>query len=99
MRTSRSSSTSPLVKLSSPRVQLLALLKRSRQAGSPRVVRGSPATVVGDAGKALAVCGLCYAASFIAQSMRPETQSALPAWIPIFIFGTLAVVLLDRVRT
>jgi hypothetical protein len=31
--------------------------------------------------------------------MRLGTESALPVWVPIFIFGPLAIVLLDRVRT
>jgi hypothetical protein len=67
--------------------------------GLPFFLDRSPANVLGDAGKCLSVCGLCYVVTFVAQNIRSETASAFPAWIPIFIFGTLAMVLLDRVRT
>jgi hypothetical protein len=42
---------------------------------------------------------LCYVATFVTQSIRPESASALPAWIPIFVFATIAMVLIDRIRT
>jgi len=67
--------------------------------GLPFFLDRSPANVLTDAGKCLIVCGLCYVSTIIVQSLRSETISALPAWIPIFVFGTLAVVLIDRVRT
>jgi lipopolysaccharide export system permease protein len=81
-------------RIAAPIVSVVLLLL-----GLPFFLDRSPANVIRDAGKCLAVCGLCYVASFVAQSIRPETQSALPSWFPIFVFGTLAVVLLDRVRT
>lgn len=81
-------------RIAAPIVSLLLLLL-----GLPFFLDRSPANVVGDAGKCLLVCGLCYVATFVAQNVRSETASALPAWIPIFVFGTLAMVLLDRVRT
>jgi lipopolysaccharide export system permease protein len=81
-------------RISAPIVGMLLLLL-----GVPFFLDRSPANVVSDAGKCLLVCGLCYVITFVAQNVRSETASALPAWIPIFVFGTLAVVLLDRVRT
>jgi len=81
-------------RIAAPIVSLLLLLL-----GLPFFLDRSPANVVSDAGKCLLVCGLCYVATFVAQNIRSETASALPAWIPIFVFGTLAMVLLDRVRT
>ncbi len=81
-------------RIAAPIVSLLLLLL-----GIPFFLDRSPANVVGDAGRCLLVCGLCYVVTFVAQNIRSETSSALPAWIPIFIFGTLAMVLLDRVRT
>ncbi len=81
-------------RIAAPIVSLLLLLL-----GLPFFLDRSPANVLSDAGKCLLVCGLCYVVTFIAQNIRSETASALPAWIPIFIFGTLAMVLLDRVRT
>lgn len=60
---------------------------------------GHPANILGDATKCILVCGLCYVTAFIAQSVRLENISAFTAWIPIFVFRTLAMVLFDRVRT
>ncbi len=67
--------------------------------GLPFFLSRSPATVLSDAGKCMVACGLCYVCTFVAQSIRTESSSALPTWIPIFVFGTLAVVLIDRIRT
>lgn len=59
----------------------------------------SPGSVLTDAAKCLGTCGLCYVLTILAQGVRSETVSALPAWLPILIFGTLAVVLIDRIKT
>jgi lipopolysaccharide export LptBFGC system permease protein LptF len=67
--------------------------------GLPFFLDRSPANILSDAGKCTVVCGLCYVATFVIQTLRPATVSAFPSWIPIFVFGTLAVVLIDRVRT
>lgn len=67
--------------------------------GLPFFLDRSRGNVLADTGKCLAVCGVCYVVTFVAQGIRPETVSPLPAWIPIFVFGTLAMVLLDRVKT
>ncbi len=67
--------------------------------GLPFFLDRSPGNVLSDAGKCMAVCGLCYVVTIVAQSIRPDSASALPAWLPILVFGTLAVVLIDRVRT
>ncbi len=81
-------------RIAAPMVSLLLLLL-----GVPFFLDRSPANVLGDAGKCTLVCGLCYVTTFVAQNIRSETASAVPAWIPIFVFGTVAMVLLDRVRT
>ncbi len=67
--------------------------------GLPFFLDRSPTTVVGDTAKCMVACGLCYVAGFIGQSIRLEFNSALPYWIPIFLFATLAMVLIDRIRT
>lgn len=79
---------------SAPLVNMVLLLL-----GLPFFLNRSATNVVSDAGKCLTVCGLCYVVSFVSQSIRPETQSALPAWIPILLFVPLAIVLIDRIRT
>ena len=67
--------------------------------GLPFFLDRSPANIVGDVTKCMVVCGLCYVMTFIAQSIRLDSVSAIVAWIPILIFGPLAMVLFDRVRT
>ena len=67
--------------------------------GLPFFLDRSPASILSDASKAMLVCGLCYVVTFCTQNLRPDSLSALPSWIPIFIFATVAVVLLDRLRT
>ncbi len=81
-------------RIATPIVSLLLLLL-----GIPFFLDRSPVNVLSDAGKCLLVCGLCYLITFVAQNVRSGSVSALPAWIPIFVFGTVAMVLLDRVRT
>jgi len=81
-------------RVAAPIVSIVLLLL-----GLPFFLDRSPASVLSDAGKCLVVCGLCYVSTFVSQSIRTEAQSALIAWLPIFIFGTLSMVLLDRVKT
>ena len=81
-------------RITTPIVAVILLLL-----GLPCFLARSPSNILNDAGKCVALCGLCYVVTFVAQSIRPETQSALAAWIPIFVFATVAMVLVDRVRT
>ena len=81
-------------RICTPIVSLIMLLL-----GVPFFLDRSPVSVLSDAGKCMILCGLCYVSAFIAQSIRPESASALPAWIPIFVFATIAVVMIDRIRT
>ena len=67
--------------------------------GLPFFLDRSPANILADATKCVLVCGLCYVGTFVAQSIRIDSLSAFTAWIPVFVFGTLAMALLDRVRT
>jgi len=81
-------------RIAAPIVSMVLLLL-----GLPFFLDRSPANILNDAGWSMVVCGLCYVATFVAQSMRTSTESALPAWIPIFVFATLAMVLVDRIKT
>lgn len=67
--------------------------------GLPFFLNRSPTAMLSDTGKCMVACGLCYVVAFIGQSFRLEFNSALPFWIPIFIFATWAMVLIDRIRT
>lgn len=60
-----------------------------------------PDSVLTQGGKALAVCSLSFLVTFAGQQIAGSAalNPALPAWIPIFIFGPVAVLLLDNVKT
>jgi lipopolysaccharide export system permease protein len=59
-----------------------------------------PRNLLRNAAWALGVCSGCFAFSFLAQNaMGASFHPALPAWLPLLVFGPLAVVLLDRVKT
>ncbi len=81
-------------RIATPLISLVLLLL-----GLPFFLDRSPTNLLNDTGKCMIVCGLCYVVTFVAQNVKTETLSALPAWIPIFIFATLAMVLIDRIRT
>ncbi len=82
------------VRIVSPIVSLLLVLL-----GLPFFLDRSPANILNDTGRCMLVCGLCYLFTFMCQSVRLETLSAVPAWLPIFFFGPIAIVLLDRIKT
>jgi lipopolysaccharide export system permease protein len=51
-------------------------------------------------GKCLLLCGACYAITFVCGSVDiPYLGPALPAWLPVLIFGPAAVVMLDGIKT
>lgn len=53
-------------------------------------------------GKCLLVCGLCYAATFLCNTVEITGFSidpALPPWLPFIIFLPVAVVLLEGIKT
>ncbi len=81
-------------RIAAPIVGMIMLLL-----GLPFFLDRSPGNVLSDAGKCMLACGLCYVVAFVAQSVQPESASALPMWIPIFIFAPVAIVLIDRIRT
>lgn len=60
-----------------------------------------PGSVLTQGGKALAMCGMAFLVTFAAQQLIGShlVHPALPAWVPIFVFGPLAVLLLDNVKT
>jgi len=67
--------------------------------GLPFFLDRSPANILSDAAKCMVATGLCYVTAFLAQSASAGTPSALPFWIPIFVFGVIATVLIDRIKT
>jgi len=81
-------------RIAAPLVGMVLLLL-----GLPFFLDRSPTNLLNDTGKCMILCSLCYIVTFVAQNVKTETLSALPAWIPIFVFSTIAMVLIDRIRT
>jgi lipopolysaccharide export LptBFGC system permease protein LptF len=73
----------------------------------PTVLSREPTRLKSAATKCLALTGLCLIVSFLGQQLagQPPTGPlaphwpALMAWLPILLFGPVAVFLLDRVET
>jgi lipopolysaccharide export LptBFGC system permease protein LptF len=73
----------------------------------PTVLSREPTRLKAAATKCLALTGLCLITSFLGQQLagQPPTPNltaqwpALMAWLPILVFGPIAVFLLDRVET
>lgn len=61
-----------------------------------------PESVLTQGAKALILCASAFLVTFIGQQLVGATGSfspALPAWLPIFIFGPISALLLDNVKT
>ncbi len=72
--------------------------------GIPFFLNRIPEGVLTQTGKSLVTCSIAFIVSFTGQQMvgsaeLSSTFAALPAWLPIFLFGPLAVVLLDAIKT
>lgn len=70
--------------------------------GVPFFLNRERPSVLVAGGKCLLVCGICYAMTFVCQSLDMSSLGlapALPAWLPVLIFSPVAVVLLDGVKT
>jgi lipopolysaccharide export system permease protein len=71
--------------------------------GIPFFLNRERPSVIVAGGKCLIVCGACYAATFFCQSVDLSslglTDPALPAWIPVLLFGPVAVLMLDGIKT
>jgi len=60
-----------------------------------------PKGVLTQGSQALATCALSFVVAMAGQQLAGSAaiSPALPAWMPIFIFGPIAVLLLDNVKT
>ena len=68
--------------------------------GLPFFLSRVPRNVLVSAALSLGVCSSCFVFNFIAQNLVSESLNpALPAWTPLILFGPVAVVLLDRIKT
>ncbi len=70
--------------------------------GLPFFLNRERPSVVVAGGQCLLLCGTCYVATFISQSADLSAlglSPALPAWLPVLVFGPVAVLMLDSVKT
>ncbi len=68
--------------------------------GIPFFLNREPRNVLINAALSLGVCSSCFVLNFVAQNLVSATiHPALPAWVPIILFGPVAVVLIDRIKT
>jgi lipopolysaccharide export system permease protein len=73
--------------------------------GIPFFLNRERPSVILVGGQCLLLCGLCYVATFIFQGTDFSSLgggaalAALPAWLPVLIFGPLAVVMMDGIKT
>ncbi len=82
-------------RFATPLIHLLMLLL-----GLPFFLSREPANILTDAGKCLAVCGLCFFLAAVGENfVVTQRLSALPSWLPLIVFAPVAVVMIDRVRT
>ncbi len=68
--------------------------------GIPFFLNRERPSVLVAGGKCLLICGACYAFTFVSQGINlPSLGPALPAWLPVLIFGPVAVLMLDGIKT
>lgn len=70
--------------------------------GIPFFLNRERPSVIVAGGQCLFTCGLCYVVAFFCHSVDMSGMGlspALPAWLPVLLFGPLAVYLLDAIKT
>jgi lipopolysaccharide export system permease protein len=70
--------------------------------GMPFFLNRERVSVIIAGGQCLAMCGSCYVLSFLCHNVDMSglgLNPALPAWLPVLVFGPLAVYLLDTIKT
>jgi lipopolysaccharide export system permease protein len=59
-----------------------------------------PRPIIKDATISLVMAGICFGTTFVAINLvSTSTHPELPAWLPVIVFGPIAAVLLDSVKT
>lgn len=70
--------------------------------GIPFFLNRERPSVIVIGGQCLGVCSLCYVLTFICQNLDLTglgVNPALPAWLPVVIFGPVAVLFMDNIKT
>ena len=78
-----------------PFMNLLLLLL-----GVPFFLTREPSGILIQASKCLLNCGLCFTVTFLSHNViHSDTFPALTAWFPIMVFGPVAILYLDGLKT
>jgi lipopolysaccharide export system permease protein len=83
------------VRLTQPVLNMLMLIL-----GLPFFLNRAPHNVLVSVGMCLMVAIGCFILAFVSQTMAASSQyPALAAWLPIMVFGPLAAILMENVKT
>lgn len=83
------------IRLTQPILNLLLLFL-----GLPFFLNRAPNNVLISVGMCLAVALSCFVLAFVSQALAASAAyPALAAWLPIIVFGPLAVILMENVKT
>ena len=82
-------------RITQPLVNMLLLL-----IGVPFFLTREPRAVLASGAQCVAVGGLFFVFAFVSQNMLHSVDyPALPAWLPVLVFGPIVTVMLDSVKT
>ena len=94
--------TSEFIRLKHRRLTVILINMILLCLGMPFFLNRERPSVVVIGGQSLLVCSMCYVLTFISQSLDLSGMGinpALPAWLPVLIFGPIAVLFMDNVKT
>ncbi len=94
--------TTEFIKIKHRRLTVILINMIMLCLGMPFFLNRERVSVIVAGGQCLAVCGLCYVLTFICQSVDLGAlgmSPALPAWLPVLIFGPIAVLFMDSIKT
>lgn len=70
--------------------------------GMPFFLNRERVSVIAAGSRCLLACGICYSVTFVCQNMDLSILGvgpALTAWLPVLVFGPVAVLLMDGIKT
>ncbi len=96
------SGTGEFVKIKHQRLTVVLINMTLLCLGIPFFLNRERPSVLVAGGQCLLLCGICYVVTFICQSVNLAPwgfNPALPAWLPVLLFGPIAVVSMDSIKT
>lgn len=95
------SGTTEFIKLKHQRLTVIFVNMILLCLGVPFFLNRERPSILVAGGKCILICGMCYVVTFICQNVGVGAgiNPALPAWLPVLIFGPVAVVSMDGIKT